>query len=96
MREEVDPDADEGGGGPAAAGDIFFQEELGGDGVGDDGERGRGGPDERQSEVIEGEEQREESESQEEDSREEEWTGEDSADRSGQAGVGADLVEVAN
>jgi hypothetical protein len=31
MSEEIDTDADEGGGGPAAAVDVFFQEDLGGD-----------------------------------------------------------------
>lgn len=38
MGEEVDADADEGGGGPAAAVDVFFEEEFGGDGVCNNGE----------------------------------------------------------
>ena len=60
MREQIDADADQHGGGPAAAVDIFFEEDFAGDGVGDQRERGGGWGDEAQVQVIEREEQREE------------------------------------
>jgi hypothetical protein len=80
MREKVDADADQDCGGPAAAVDVFLEEDFAGDGVGDQRERGGGGRDEAEVEVVQGEEQRKEGEGEKADAGEEERAGEDGAD----------------
>ncbi len=65
MREQIHADADQHGGGPAAAVDIFLEEDFAGDGVGDQRERGGGWGDEAQVQMIQREEQREKGQQQE-------------------------------
>ena len=55
VREKIDADAYQDGGGPAAAVDIFFKEDFAGDGVGDQGKRGGGWGYEAQVEVVQSE-----------------------------------------
>ena len=71
MRQQIHPDADAHGRGPAAAVHVFMQEELGGDRIGDQRERSGGRRHQAQVEMIQREQQREECQREKADAGEE-------------------------
>jgi len=94
--QESDADADEDGGQPAAAVDVFVEKELCREGVADEGEGGAGGGGERDVYAREGEEEGEEAERHGEDAEEKDGRGDDGAGGSREAGLGADQIEIAD
>ncbi len=93
--DEGDAYRDAGCGEPAAVVDLFVEEELCCDGVADVGQRGDGGGGEGEVGDAEGGEHGEEVECHAERAKDEAGCGEDGADSSGEAAVGADVIEVA-
>jgi hypothetical protein len=96
MRQKIDADADQDGGGPAAAVDVFFEEELAAMALVTSVSEAEAGATRLRFEVIQGEEQGEEGHCQEEDSGKEERAGDDGANGALHAGAGANVVEVAD
>ena len=94
--EEKDADGDEEDGEPAAAVYVFVEEEAGGDGVADVVEGGDAGGGEGEIDEREGVKHGEEVEGHAEGPGEEGGVGDYGAGSSGEAGVGADEVEVAD
>ncbi len=81
MRQKIDPDADQHGGGPAAAIYVLMQEQLACDGVGDQRERSRSRRNQAQVQMIQSEEQREESQGKKANTGKEQRAGNDGPDR---------------
>src|SRR5208282_1224854 len=88
--------ADEEGGEPAAAVDIFMQEKLGADRVGDKGERSRRRTHQAEVGPREPDEIAEERQGHEEDAAEKRSAGEDAADDRQGAVLAAQIAEVAD
>ncbi len=92
--QKDDADADEDGGDPAAAVDLLFEEDFGGGGVADEGERASGGGDQAHVRVAESEEQAEEAEGHGESADEQARAGDDGEGRTEQAALCLDEVEI--
>ena len=94
VRQEVDADADQHGGGPAAMIHVFFQKDLSRDGVGHQRERGRCRRNQAQVEVIQRKEQREEGKSKKAYAGKEKRAGQDRANCALQPRPGANVIQV--
>ena len=75
VREQIYAHADEQGGSPAAAVNVFVQKKLGCDRVSDQHQGSRSGSHQAQVEMIEREQQSKERQRKEEDTGEKQWTG---------------------
>lgn len=95
-REQDYSRADEEGGEPAAAVDVFMEEELGADRVGDKGERGRGRSHQAQVGPRESDQIAEERQGHEEDAAKERSAGEHAGQNRQEAVLAAQIAEVAD